>query len=364
MGRSSGNIITQMGENKKSHAAGFWAAIFFLVESALQVSGITNLPLAVMLWGIAGVLFLYWLGHTLNNRREKHGKPRLNLEPSHLIIFGLIGAALCLVIVAGGYVWQQLWPKAAAIGPTVPSSSQSQPTQLSVPQTQPYRLTNNSLPPNAQTVIRVSDGASIPPDPRNADFQIYTAWLAAGYTPDPVQAVLPRTYASRSPTDADREIPIIDKLYDILQKEAQPQVQQGFGDWRDALDADKTEAYFKALDALRDQFRIISGKLRDATQEIPQFCEDDLSVIVDPRKDDNVTRALDKLRAILTSLRNVVDPEKFKSSRQTNRFFDVLAPHLQAVGSALTAYGIWISWTERQLLDRRKELSEIASRKR
>jgi len=42
-----------------------------------------------------------------------------------------------------------------------------------------YTLTSST------TVIRDADGANIPPDPRNADFQAYLAWLAAGNTPTP-----------------------------------------------------------------------------------------------------------------------------------------------------------------------------------
>lgn len=56
----------------------------------------------------------------------------------------------------------------------------------------PYRLTNNNLAANAQTIVRESDGASIPADPRNADDQAYLQWLSSGCsgpcTPDPAPA--------------------------------------------------------------------------------------------------------------------------------------------------------------------------------
>jgi hypothetical protein len=55
-----------------------------------------------------------------------------------------------------------------------------------------YTLTNSTLADNAQPIMR-SDGAFIPPDPANVDFQAYLAWLAAGGAPadpsSPVQAV-------------------------------------------------------------------------------------------------------------------------------------------------------------------------------
>ncbi len=38
---------------------------------------------------------------------------------------------------------------------------------------------------NATGIMRASDGAVIPADPANRDFQAYQAWLAAGNTADP-----------------------------------------------------------------------------------------------------------------------------------------------------------------------------------
>lgn len=35
------------------------------------------------------------------------------------------------------------------------------------------------------TIIRLADGAFIPADPGNTDWQAYQQWLAAGNTPDP-----------------------------------------------------------------------------------------------------------------------------------------------------------------------------------
>lgn len=44
-------------------------------------------------------------------------------------------------------------------------------------------MADYQLLPNG--ILRLSDGASIPLDPTNIDFQVYLEWLAAGNTPDP-----------------------------------------------------------------------------------------------------------------------------------------------------------------------------------
>ena len=49
---------------------------------------------------------------------------------------------------------------------------------------QPYQLTPD-YPGAIESVVRLADGHFIPFDPRNADYQEYLEWVAAGNTPDP-----------------------------------------------------------------------------------------------------------------------------------------------------------------------------------
>lgn len=46
-------------------------------------------------------------------------------------------------------------------------------------------MADYQLTANPDTILRTADGAWIPNDERNADYQQYLVWLAEGNTPDP-----------------------------------------------------------------------------------------------------------------------------------------------------------------------------------
>ena len=48
-----------------------------------------------------------------------------------------------------------------------------------------YKLINDIYSGQSTSVIRITDGACIPFDPANTDYQQYLAWLAEGNEPLP-----------------------------------------------------------------------------------------------------------------------------------------------------------------------------------
>jgi hypothetical protein len=50
-----------------------------------------------------------------------------------------------------------------------------------------YQLVAHPFPVAMESVLRQEDGALIPFDEGNRDYQAYLAWLSEGNTPDPAQ---------------------------------------------------------------------------------------------------------------------------------------------------------------------------------
>jgi len=249
------------------------------------------------------------------------------------------------------------------------------------PRRQPYRMTDNALPTDRQGIVRVSDGTSIPPDSQNADFQIYTAWLEAGNKPDPKEATLAPVYAARSPSDADKEIPVVDQLYNFIHDNSESLPKRGqelLQKWFIVMgDADQIASYKAELDKFAYEVMRVNNKILDMARQSGPYCANDLCLIVaDATKINNeLITSIGRFEIALDSISPVVDREKYTKTFLTirkdtdvseilaqSRFRDIVAPYMERPNHLLIAYTVWVSWAQRLLLERRDQLS-IASRR-
>jgi hypothetical protein len=54
-----------------------------------------------------------------------------------------------------------------------------------------YKLINDhKIFGESKVIIRLSDGANIPTDPANTDYQAYLKWLEEGNTPEPAEETI------------------------------------------------------------------------------------------------------------------------------------------------------------------------------
>ena len=82
-----------------------------------------------------------------------------------------------------------------------------------------YKLFNNS-----QTILRVADGAYIPFDPANTDYQEYLRWLSEGNTPLP--AIEPEPPVAPQEPTPEPEVEPVSEVTPAPEPEAVPAPEQ------------------------------------------------------------------------------------------------------------------------------------------
>ena len=103
-----------------------------------------------------------------------------------------------------------------------------------------YQLTNGT------TIIRTIDGACIPADEGNADFQAYQVWLAAGNTPDPIPA----------PTSDEQKSDLLGQIAALESSSLMPRAL------RDIILKDPANAAYTKTKALDDQITALREQIK------------------------------------------------------------------------------------------------------
>ena len=70
-----------------------------------------------------------------------------------------------------------------------------------------YKLTDNT------SILRISDGASIPADPANSDYAEYLEWVEEGNTPEAADVPPAPTYKELRAAEYPSVVDQLDKIY-------------------------------------------------------------------------------------------------------------------------------------------------------
>jgi len=99
------------------------AAFLYLLALAATMSGYASPSIAILLAAVGTVWLIGHWAHKWHQRRTTAGKA--GVEPSHIIVVCLVGAALLLMGAAGTYIWQQFFSSTTSLLAREPSAPQS-----------------------------------------------------------------------------------------------------------------------------------------------------------------------------------------------------------------------------------------------
>jgi hypothetical protein len=202
----------------------------------------------------------------------------------------------------------------------------------------------------------------------------YQAWPSQGQrqqdslgqpvTPQP--SVSAATLPIRAPSDAEREIPTVDKVTELIEKEADPQLeraQQFSNGWRSAIGSGSDD-YLRDARSFVETLRKTNEDLRIAIHANP-YCDKDICSIVIPTSvHEELATTIDKFSDVIGRLQGLANPQISRSSIGRGFLDPVIAPHLAPLQAAIAHYKGWLASTNAALAGRRQELSDIAGGKK